>query len=124
MEESNSTAVVVSSGAVGALCALASTWIKAKIGNRQKVEADPSPFPVQHQGPFVTVGECKQHRCAIDKRIDSYAELLKKLPPMIEGIDERAERRAVQLHRRLDPLIEKIAATSAEVEMLKGLAKP
>lgn len=121
--DAETTGIVISSGAVGALCTLGAAWIKAKFGQRAKVEADPSPFPVQQQGPFVTVGECKQHRCALEKRIDAIGPALNRIFKKISENDKRSEDRSLQLHRRLDPVVEKVASTAATVEMMKGQKK-
>ena len=121
--DAETTGIVISSGAVGALCTLGAAWIKAKFGQRAKVEADPSPFPVQQQGPFVTVGECKQHRCALEKRIDALGPALNRIFKKLSENDHRSEDRSLHLHRRIDPVVEKLAATAATFEMMKGQKK-
>ena len=121
--DAETTGIAASYGAVGAICGVATMWIKAKFGQRAKVEADPSPFPVQQQGPFVTVGECKQHRCALEKRIDELGPALNRIFRKLSENDQRSEDRSLQLHRRLDPVVEKVAATAATVEMMKGQKK-
>ena len=40
----------------------------------------------------------------------------------MDEIDTRAEERAQQTHRRLDPFIEKVAANSEAIDNLKQLA--
>lgn len=117
--DAETTGIVISSGALGALCSLAATWIKAHFGRKSTVTPEPSPFPVQQQGPFVTTGECKQHRCALEKRIDTLVPLLTKISDQVASSSARAEERAVQLHRRLDPIVEKVAASAAELDLLK-----
>jgi len=47
--DADTTGLVISSGAIGALCGVASTWIKAKFGQRTRIEPNPSPFPVQNE---------------------------------------------------------------------------
>lgn len=118
--DAETTGIVISSGAVGALCTLGAAWVKAKFGQRAKVEADPSPFPVQQQGPFVTVGECKQHRCALEKRIDALGPALNRIFKKLSENDRRSEDRSVKIHDRIGPLAERLAATAATVEMMKG----
>ena len=119
--DAETTGIVISSSALGALCTLAASWIKAKYGTRKTVTPDPSPFPVQQQGPFVTTGECKQHRCALEKRIDAIMPVLKDISNQISSSSARAEERAVQLHRRLDPIVEKVAANAAELDLIKEI---
>lgn len=120
MEEAG---IIIGSGTVGALCTLAASWIKAKFGTKSTIKAEPSPFPVQEQGPYVTIGECKQHRCALEKRIDDQASIIRALPGMIEDLDRKAEKRSFDLHRRIDPVIEKVAANSAKVDMLQDMVQ-
>lgn len=118
--DAETTGIAASYGAVGAICGVATMWIKAKFGQRAKVEADPSPFPIQQQGPFVTVGECKQHRCALEKRIDALGPALNRIFKKLSENDRRSEDRSVKIHDRIGPLAERLAATVATVEMMKG----
>lgn len=117
--DAETTGIMISSGAVGAIFTFAAQWVKAHYGQKKVVTPDPNPFPVQQQGPFVTTGECKQHRCALEKRIDDMKPLLEQISGQISSSSARAEERAVQLHRRLDPIVEKVAANAAELEFLK-----
>ena len=102
------TAVTAMAGVVGA-------YIKAKFGETEI----PQPMETQQVGPFVTCGECKQHRQAIGKRIDTIETSTRTIINKLDEIDTRAEQRSENLHRRLDPIIEKVAANSAKVEMME-----
>ncbi len=106
------TAVTAIAGVVGA-------WIKAKFGKTQI----PQPMETQQVGPFVTCGECKQHRAAIGKRIDTIETSTRTIINKLDEIDTRAEQRSENLHRRLDPIIEKVAANSAKVEMMENTVR-
>ena len=97
--------------------------IRAQIVNELRAKIVNDPLHVQQQGPFVTVGECKQHRCALEKRIDALGPALNRIFKKLNANDQRSEERSVQLHRRLDPVVEKVAATAATVEMMKGQKK-
>lgn len=118
---SDGIACAVGGTALGALATLLGSWIRARYGQKKTVTPEPSPFPVQQQGPFVTTGECKQHRCAIEKRIDAIMPMLKDISNQISSSSARAEERAVQLHRRLDPIVEKVAANAAELDLIKEI---
>ncbi|MBR2066499.1 MAG: hypothetical protein IJ983_05395, partial [Kiritimatiellae bacterium] len=74
-------------------------------------------------GPFVTCGECKQHRAAIGKRIDTIETSTRTIINKLDEIDTRAEQRSENLHRRLDPIIEKVAANSAKVDMIENTVR-
>lgn len=106
------TAVTAIAGVVGA-------YIKAKFGKTQI----PQPMETQQVGPFVTCGECKQHRAAIGKRIDTIETSTRTIINKLDEIDTRAEQRSENLHRRLDPIIEKVAANSAKVDMVDTIIR-
>ena len=74
-------------------------------------------------GPYVTCGECKQHRAAIGKRIDTIETSTRTIINKLDEIDTRAEQRSENLHRRLDPIIEKVAANSAKVDMIENTVR-
>lgn len=90
-------------------------WCRHRAGKRQR--------PLDTDDTYVTHGECKAHRCALEKRIDELGPALNRIFRKLNENDQRSEDRSLQLHRRLDPVIEKVAANSASVEMLKGLAR-
>jgi len=79
--------------------------------------------PLDTDDTYVTHGECKSHRCALEKRIDSITPMLKQISDAVERSASRAEERAVQLHRRLDPIVERVAANSAKIELFENLAR-
>ena len=106
------TAVTAIAGVVGA-------YIKAKFG---KTEI-PQPMETQQVGPFVTCGECKQHRQAIGKRIDTIETSTRTIINKLDEIDTRAEQRSENLHRRLDPIIEKVAANSAKIDFFESTVR-
>ena len=106
------TAVTAIAGVVGA-------YIKAKFGKTQI----PQPMETQQVGPFVTCGECKQHRAAIGKRIDTIETSTRTIINKLDEIDNRAEQRSENLHRRLDPIIEKVAANSAKIDVFESTVR-
>ena len=111
--------LAIGGGAVSAIAGVAGAWIKAKFGKTQI----PQPMETQQVGPFVTCGECKQHRAAIGKRIDTIETSTRTIIDKLDEIDTRAEQRSENLHRRLDPIIEKVAANSAKVEMIENTVR-
>jgi len=88
--------------------------------NRRDAKKEKAQRPVDSDDRYVTQLECKQHRCALAKRIDDFGPTLERIFKKLTEIDRKDEDRINSVHRRVDPLIEKLAATSAEVEMLKG----
>ena len=111
--------LAVGGGAVTAIAGVVGAYIKARFGKTQI----PQPMETQQVGPFVTCGECKQHRAAIGKRIDTIETSTRTIINKLDEIDTRAEQRSENLHRRLDPIIEKVAANSAKVEMMDAVIR-
>ena len=111
--------LAIGGGAVTAIAGVVGAYIKAKFGKTQI----PQPMETSQVGPFVTCGECKQHRQAIGKRIDTIETSTRTIINKLDEIDTRAEQRSENLHRRLDPIIEKVAANSAKVEMMDAVIR-
>lgn len=112
------TGIAISSGVAGAICGVLAAWIKAKYGKTQI----PQPLNTTAVGPYVTVGECKQHRCAIGERIREEHDLLKEIVDTLKRNDERSESRAQATHQRIDPLIEEIGSIRGKIEFLEKAA--
>ena len=112
--EVDGISLTMGGAAVSAVAGLAGAWIKARYGKT----SIPQPLETERVGPYVTCGECKQHRAAIGKRIDTIETSTRTIINKLDEIDTRAETRSENLHRRLDPIIEKVADNSARVDML------
>ena len=112
------TGIAISSGVVGAICGVVAAWIKAKYGKTHI----PQPLNTTHVGPFVTVGECKQHRCAIGERIRTEHEMLQNIMDKLDENDRRDEERAKSTHQRIDPLIEEIGSIRGKIEFFEKAA--
>ncbi|MBR2939358.1 MAG: hypothetical protein IKC15_05820 [Kiritimatiellae bacterium] len=117
--EVDGVSLTMGGAAVTALAGVAGAYIKAKFGKTQI----PQPMETSQVGPFVTCGECKQHRAAIGKRIDTIETSTRTIINKLDEIDTRAEQRSENLHRRLDPIIEKVAANSAKVDMIENTVR-
>ena len=111
--------LAIGGGAVTAIAGVVGAYIKAKFGKTQI----PQPMETQQVGPFVTCGECKQHRAAIGKRIDTIETSTRTIINKLDEIDTRAEQRSENLHRRLDPIIEKVAANSAKIDFFENTVR-
>ena len=116
--EVDGVSLTMGGAAVTALAGVAGAYIKAKFG---KTEI-PQPMETQQVGPFVTCGECKQHRAAIGKRIDTIEQSTRTIINKLDEIDTRAETRSENLHRRLDPIVAQVAANSEAVDFIKKAA--
>ena len=109
------TGRAISSGVVGAICGVVAAWIKARYGKTHI----PQPLNTTHVGPFVTVGECKQHRCAMAERIRIEHEMLQNIMDKLDENDRRDEERAKSTHQRIDPLIEEIGSIRGKIEFFE-----
>ena len=109
------TGIAISSGVVGAICGVVAAWIKARYGKTHI----PQPLNTTHVGPFVTVGECKQHRCAMAERIRIEHEMLQNIMDKLDENDRRDEERAKSTHQRIDPLIEEIGSIRGKIEFFE-----
>ena len=112
--EVDGISLTMGGAAVSAVAGIAGAWIKARYGKT----SIPQPLETERVRPYVTCGECKQHRAAIGKRIDTVETTSHAILRKLDEIDTRAETRSENLHRRLDPIIEKVADNSARVDML------
>ena len=108
--------VAIGSSAVTTICGVIGLWIKARF-SKTKIEND--PLNVDKQDKFVTRGECKNYRCAMQKQIDNVGPALNRIFKKLNENDRKSEERSIQLHRRLDPIAEKTAAHQAEIALIK-----
>ena len=117
------TGIIISSGAVGALCGVASTWIKAKFGQKVKAEI-PQPCDVRKVNYCIIVKECNRRMNELDERVtrletrldSGFATIMDKLSAM----DRESEQRAVALHRRMDAMVTTVAKVDGEVGLIKA----
>ena len=109
--------MIISTSGLSILGTLIGVWIKARY-SRTKIE--PSPLPIETQEKFITRGECKNYRCALEKRIDATGPALERIFKKLNENDQKSEERSTQLHRRLDPIIEKTAAHQEAISLIKS----
>ena len=110
------TGIIISAAGLSSLCTLAGVWIKARF---QRTKIEPDPLNVEKQDKFVTRGECKNYRCNIQKQIDALGPALERIFKKLNENDRKSEERSIQLHRRLDPIVEKTASHQAEIALMK-----
>ena len=108
--------VAIGSSAVTAICGVIGLWIKARFS---RTTIEPDPLNVEKQDKFVTRGECKNYRCAMQKQIDNIGPALNRIFKKLNENDRKSEERSIQLHRRLDPIVEKTASHQAEIALMK-----
>lgn len=124
--DAETTGIVISSGAVGSLCTLAAAWVKAKWGQKTRIEPNPLPVDgkVEKKQQFVTVGECNRRMCEHTSDIQNLRDEIRSgnnaVLAKLDAMDDKSEGRAVKIHERIGPIAEGLAATAATVEMMKG----
>lgn len=74
--------------------------------------------PVDTDDRYVTMGECKQHRCALEKEIAAVGPALNRVFNKLTDLDRKSEERAVKLHERVGPIAEKVAADNAKIDTI------
>ena len=111
-------------------------WLRSR---HQKTEIDPTPLPVKgdinmrRDQKYVSTGEFNERMKKVDGDIAAVRNDVSMLRSDINNsnravidkldeIDKRSEDRAIALNRRMDPLIEKVAANSEAVDFIKKAA--
>lgn len=128
--------LAIGGGAVTAIAGVLGAWIKARFG---RTTVEPNPLPVtgeiqtRRDSKYVTAGEFNERMRKVDGDIAGVRAEVSSLRSDItasnrtviaklDEIDKRSEDRAIALNRRMDPLIEKVAANSEAVDFIKKAA--
>ena len=115
--EAETTGIMISSGAVGAICTLLGAWVKAKFAK------NPQPFETKQVNDCVSVKECNRRMKDLDDRVtrleQKFDSGFDKIMQKLSVMDSEGEQRSVALHRRLDGVVEKVAETRGEVGLIK-----
>lgn len=142
--EVDGVSLTVGGAAVSALAGVAGAYIKAKFGKTEipqpmKTELTHMPLPVtgdismRKDQKYVSTGEFNERMKKVDSDIAAVrndvsilrSDITNSNRAVIEKLDEidkRSEDRAIALNRRMDPLIEKVAANSEAVDFIKKAA--
>lgn len=96
-------------------------WLGAKkIAEETKI---PQPCEVHQQNDCITVKECNRRMKSLEERMDKmeqrFAGGLDNILKKLDAMDQRSEDRAIALNRRIDPMMEKLAATSGRVDTMQ-----
>lgn len=74
--------------------------------------------PLDHDDVYMTHGECKELRCSLQKQIDEIGPAINRVFQRLCENDRKSEERTARLHERLEPVIQKVAADSAVIQVL------
>jgi hypothetical protein len=116
--EVDGISLTMGGAAVSAIAGIAGAWVKAKYGKTTV----PQPLETREEPQYVTCDQCRQHRDAIQKRIDDIGPALGRVFKKLDENDKRAEERSIQTHRRLDPIVEEIGRLRGKVELIEKAA--
>ena len=100
--------------------------MKGKQGEKEETRTVKLKRPVDSEDIYVTRAECRGHRCAMEKRVDDLGKRIESIGPALgrlfkklNDVDEKNESRVTRLHDRLDPVLQKVAANSEAIAMMK-----
>ena len=116
--EVDGISLTMGGAAVSAIAGVVGAWVKAKYGKTTV----PQPLETREEPQYVTCDQCRQHRDAIQKRIDDIGPALGRVFKKLDENDKRAEERNKDTHRRLDPFIAEIGAVRGKVELIEKAA--
>lgn len=117
--------LVLGGGTAGALITMLGNWLISKSTRRNRIE--PQPLEIKPAEQYVRCTDCVEHRRVIESHHEELAvevrgerkalqELLSGIRKQLTHNDEKAEERSVNLHRRIDPLIEAVGSLKGRVD--------
>lgn len=116
--EVDGISLTMGGAAVSAIAGVVGAWVKAKYGKTTV----PQPLETREEPQYVTCDQCRQHRDAIQKRIDDIGPALGRVFKKLDENDKKAEKRTQDTHRRLDPFIQELGAVRGKVELIEKAA--
>ena len=115
--EAETTGIVISSGAVGAICGVLGAWVKAKFSK------NPQPFKTQQVYDCITIKECNRRMSVLDTRVTRLEQKVDKgfdgLGEKLEAMDRKSEERAIALHHKMDRIADSVSSTGGKVELIE-----
>lgn len=122
--ESDGAQILLGSGAVGALCAVATSWIKARFA-RTRVE--PQPLEVKGAPSYVTCEQCELKHKDVDNRLAAGTRAFDAVRAKIDAVETKMDtnQRDVmgsiqKLNDRVAPVAEACAENGAAIRILLG----
>lgn len=99
-------------------------WVKTLWAVRnQCTEIKPQPIKTEEADKFVTRGECKRLMCAHDSQLSEIRADIKtgniNILHKLEAMDQKSEKRAIDAHSRIEPLVREISKNIGQVELMK-----
>ena len=95
-------------------------WLRSR---NQCTEIKPQPIKTEEADKFVTVGECKRLMCAHDSQLSEIRADIKtgniNILHKLEAMDQKSEKRAIDAHSRIEPLVREISKNIGQVELMK-----
>ena len=95
-------------------------WLRSR---NQRTEIAPQPLKTEEADKFVTRGECKRLMCAHDSQLSEIRADIKtgnvNILHKLEAMDQKSEKRAIDAHSRIEPLVREISKNIGQVELMK-----
>jgi hypothetical protein len=115
--ESDGAQILLGSGAVGALCAVATSWIKARFA-RTKIE--PQPLEVKGAPSYVTCEQCELKHKDVDNRLAAGTRAFEAIRAKMDADHSDVMRSIKNLYDRIAPVAESCAENGAAIRILLG----
>lgn len=107
--------IILGSGAFGALCGVASSWIKARFS---KTQIAPQPLEVKGAARYVTCEQCDLRHKDVDARLSAGTRAFDAIRTKMD-VDHRDVMQSIQkLNDRVAPVAEACAANSQAIRIL------
>lgn len=121
VEVSGGMSLISSEVITALLTGIAGIVSTALVYFKMKAKSDVTKIrrPLDHDDVYVTHGECCQFRKGLEKRIDEFGPALNRIFVKLNENDRKSEERSIRLHDRIEPVIQRVAANSAVIEILK-----
>ena len=95
-------------------------WLRSR---NQRTEIAPQPLKTEEADKFVTRGECKRLMCVHDSQLSEIRADIRtgniNILHKLEAMDQKSEKRAIDAHSRIEPLVREISKNIGQVELMK-----
>lgn len=109
--DADTTGIVISSGAVGAICGVVGTWLKTKVGTKTRIEPDPINAHVTKDPKSVSLGEYNKSQQENERAHENLFQRVGRVEQNVATLMERGVAQEKQLDRmasQVDKLYDRI----------------
>lgn len=109
--------MMIGSGALGALCGVATAWIKARFS---KTRVEPQPLEVKGAPSYVTCEACRERHAEVEKRLADGTRAFDAIRAKMDADHRDVIQGINKLNDRMVPLVETCAENGAAIRILLG----